>query len=68
MKLKLFYAFMMLAFVSASTFVHAQKLNALSSKKKKQVGNFCLTERIFPAGDNVMALKCQKTGRLKMVP
>ena len=35
MKLKLFYAFMMLAFVSASTFVHAQKLNVLSTKEKK---------------------------------
>ena len=35
MKLKLFYSFMMLAFVSAFTFVHAQKLNALSSKEKK---------------------------------
>ena len=35
MKLKLFYSFMMLAFVSASTFVHAQKLNVLSSKEKK---------------------------------
>ena len=35
MKLKLFYSFMMLAFVSAFTFVHAQKLNVLSTKEKK---------------------------------
>lgn len=35
MKLKLFYVFMVLAIASASTMVHAQKANKLTSKEKK---------------------------------